>query len=315
MTAVRAVIGALAVASCLGLAAPAEAGPYDACAQRVIRDWYSGGRVDGKYPLACYRAAMRALPEDVRQYSDADREIARALAYARQGLRDPGPGPAAPARKPKPAPPPPQRERAERATSSAARASRSAPAPAPTASGRAEQAGSLSRRASRTRPRRAGPSRKRCRAGRRHGPAVPGDRPRHACRAARGDRRWCPARSAAPPSGRPRGPLESRCDGAADFPANCGFYVSSDRRPRMPGPLAGRAPTRPARRVIRHLGTGRDSMATAKQATQAPQAPQRKRASSSTACSTTRRASRRRGTSRSPAATRSTRSNGRPAMR
>ena len=122
MTAVRAVIGALAVASCLGLAAPAGAGPYDACAQRVIRDWYSGGRVDGTYPLACYRAAMRALPEDVRQYSDADREIARALAYARQGLRDPGPGPAAPARKPRPASPPPPRERAERATSSAARA-------------------------------------------------------------------------------------------------------------------------------------------------------------------------------------------------
>ena len=131
MTAVRAVIGALTVASCLGLAAPAGAGPYDACAQRVIRDWYSGGRVDGTYPLACYRAAMRALPEDVRQYSDADREIARALAYARQGLRDPGPGPAAPARKPRPASPPPPRERAERTTSSAARASRSAPAPSP----------------------------------------------------------------------------------------------------------------------------------------------------------------------------------------
>ena len=131
MTAVRAVIGALTVASCLGFAPPAGAGPYDACAQRVIRDWYSGGRVDGTYPLACYRAAMRALPEDVRQYSDADREIARALAYARQGLRDPGPGPAAPATKPKPAPPPPPRERAERTTSSAARASRSAPAPSP----------------------------------------------------------------------------------------------------------------------------------------------------------------------------------------
>jgi len=93
--------------------------------------------VDGTYPLACYRAAMRALPEDVRQYSDADREIARALAYARQGLRDPGPGPAAPATKPKPAPPPPPRERAERTTSSAARASHSAPAPSPTR--RAEQ--------------------------------------------------------------------------------------------------------------------------------------------------------------------------------
>jgi hypothetical protein len=63
--------------------APAES--LEACAQRVIRDWYSGGRVDRIYPLRCYRAAIRALPNDVLQYSDADRDIARALAYARRG--------------------------------------------------------------------------------------------------------------------------------------------------------------------------------------------------------------------------------------
>jgi hypothetical protein len=92
-------------------AAPAES--LDACAQRVIRDWYSGGRVDEIYPLRCYRAAIRALPDDVLQYSDADRDIARALAYARRGTTEkkaarakpsPPPAPAEPAFGPSPSP-------------------------------------------------------------------------------------------------------------------------------------------------------------------------------------------------------------------
>jgi len=77
------------VAASLTVALPAGASSTDACAQRVIRDWYAGGRVDGVYPLRCYRAAIRALPEDVLQYSDARNEIERALAYAAQGDRDP----------------------------------------------------------------------------------------------------------------------------------------------------------------------------------------------------------------------------------
>ncbi len=87
----RIVLGLVVTASSLTFVVPVEAGQLDTCAQRVIRDWYSGGKVDGVYPLPCYRAAMRTLPEDVRQYSDANREIARALAYARRGLGDPGP--------------------------------------------------------------------------------------------------------------------------------------------------------------------------------------------------------------------------------
>jgi len=86
-------VGALlvaAVALTLGLAPSAAAGPLDACAQRVIRDWYSGGRIDDVYPLACYRAAIRALPADVLQYSNADQDIRRALAFARRGRSDPG---------------------------------------------------------------------------------------------------------------------------------------------------------------------------------------------------------------------------------
>jgi len=76
------------VAASLTAALAAEASSTDPCAQRVIRDWYDGGRVDGVYPLRCYRAAIRALPEDVLQYSDARIEIERALAFAARGDRD-----------------------------------------------------------------------------------------------------------------------------------------------------------------------------------------------------------------------------------
>ena len=70
----------------LVIAAPlASAGSLETCAQRVIRDWYSGGRVDGVYPLPCYRAAIKALPADVLAYSEADADIERALAFARRG--------------------------------------------------------------------------------------------------------------------------------------------------------------------------------------------------------------------------------------
>jgi hypothetical protein len=97
--------------SFLAVAPTVTAGSLEACAERVIRDWYSGGRVDGVYPLPCYRAAIRALPDDVLQYSDADRDIARALEYARRGRSDPGNGP------PEPAPAEAPKAEAERATS------------------------------------------------------------------------------------------------------------------------------------------------------------------------------------------------------
>ncbi len=104
----RRLVGALtftlAALTLLTVAAPAGAGALDACAQRVIRDWYSGGRVDKVYPLRCYRAAIRALPSDVLQYSDADQDIRRALAFARRGRSDPGDGAAAASPAPSPAP-------------------------------------------------------------------------------------------------------------------------------------------------------------------------------------------------------------------
>ena len=79
------------------LAVPAAAPSADAkpCPDKVIdaivADWYKDGRVDQVYALPCYREAIRSLPVDVLVYSNAEEDILRALAYARQGKPDPGP--------------------------------------------------------------------------------------------------------------------------------------------------------------------------------------------------------------------------------
>lgn len=100
-----ALVASAAALTLVVMSPPAGAASLDDCAQRVIRDWYSGGRVDNTYPLACYRAAIRALPNDVLAYSNADQDIRRALAFAQRGRTDPGNGAeAAPKPEPKPAP-------------------------------------------------------------------------------------------------------------------------------------------------------------------------------------------------------------------
>jgi hypothetical protein len=60
------------------------------CAKQVVADWYGDGRIGKIYPLECYRQAIASLPPDVRDYSNAKEEIARALAFAKQGKPDPG---------------------------------------------------------------------------------------------------------------------------------------------------------------------------------------------------------------------------------
>jgi hypothetical protein len=61
------------------------------CAKQVVADWYGDGRVDSIYPLHCYQDAIRSLPIDVLDYSNAKEDILRALAFARKGKPDPGP--------------------------------------------------------------------------------------------------------------------------------------------------------------------------------------------------------------------------------
>jgi hypothetical protein len=73
-----------------GYASPAGAAPKS-CAKQVVADWYGDGRVDSIYPLHCYQDAIRSLPIDVLDYSNAKEDILRALAFARKGKPDPGP--------------------------------------------------------------------------------------------------------------------------------------------------------------------------------------------------------------------------------
>jgi hypothetical protein len=48
------------------------------CASRLLHDW-ADGRIDGIYPVSCYRAALRSLPADLEVYSSAHDDIAQAL--------------------------------------------------------------------------------------------------------------------------------------------------------------------------------------------------------------------------------------------
>lgn len=72
------------------LAAPDDAAAAPQCAKRVVADWYGDGRVDRVYPLHCYTDAIRSLPVDVLDYSNAKEDILRALSFAKRGKPDPG---------------------------------------------------------------------------------------------------------------------------------------------------------------------------------------------------------------------------------
>ena len=48
------------------------------CWKVLINDWYDG-RIDGTYPIHCYREALQHLPTDVDTYSSAREDIKQAL--------------------------------------------------------------------------------------------------------------------------------------------------------------------------------------------------------------------------------------------
>ena len=73
-----------------GIASKVALAKTKSCADQVIADWYDDGRVGKIYPLHCYREAIAKLPPDVLDYSNAQEEIGRALAFATQGKPDPG---------------------------------------------------------------------------------------------------------------------------------------------------------------------------------------------------------------------------------
>jgi hypothetical protein len=67
------------VAAGVFLFAVAPAGAADPCWQQVINDWADNSRVDRRYEIHCYQEALRRLPEDMRAYSTAPDDIARAM--------------------------------------------------------------------------------------------------------------------------------------------------------------------------------------------------------------------------------------------
>ena len=71
----RFLILVLGLLGTLALASPASA---KTCAETLIDDWADNAQIDRKYPVDCYRAAIQALPEDLRAYSSAADDIRRA---------------------------------------------------------------------------------------------------------------------------------------------------------------------------------------------------------------------------------------------
>jgi hypothetical protein len=74
-------VGGLAALSFLAMAAPAGAATTP-CGKKVLDDWWDNGRVDRLYPLHCYEEAIDSIPADIRDYSDAESVISRALQAA-----------------------------------------------------------------------------------------------------------------------------------------------------------------------------------------------------------------------------------------
>ena len=77
---------ALAAVAALAVSATASAASAEkkkgVCWRQLMNDWYDNGRVDRSYEIACYRAAIKHLPRDVRNYSDAYDVMSRALSSA-----------------------------------------------------------------------------------------------------------------------------------------------------------------------------------------------------------------------------------------
>jgi len=59
-------------------AARVQAAKVANCAHRLLKDW-NDGRIDGSYPITCYRQAIEKLPADLLVYSSAEDDIRQAL--------------------------------------------------------------------------------------------------------------------------------------------------------------------------------------------------------------------------------------------
>ena len=75
---VRLLVIALALVGLVALSTPVAASAKQPCWKDIMDDWYKDARIDGSYSQACYRAADKNIPQDLRDYSDLPSEIAQA---------------------------------------------------------------------------------------------------------------------------------------------------------------------------------------------------------------------------------------------
>jgi hypothetical protein len=75
---VRLLAIAIALTGLIALSTPVAASAKQPCWKDIMDDWYPDESIDGSYSQACYRAADKNIPQDLRDYSDLPNEIARA---------------------------------------------------------------------------------------------------------------------------------------------------------------------------------------------------------------------------------------------
>jgi hypothetical protein len=84
------VVAALLASAVVASSVPETATAATACGKKVLADWFDNGRIDRLYPLHCYEEAIDAIPDDIRDYADAEEVISRALQSALRGDLDEG---------------------------------------------------------------------------------------------------------------------------------------------------------------------------------------------------------------------------------
>ena len=80
---------ALVASAFVALSVTGTAAAATPCGKKVLGDWFDNGRIDRLYPLHCYEEAIDAIPDDIRDYADAEEVISRALQSALRGEIDP----------------------------------------------------------------------------------------------------------------------------------------------------------------------------------------------------------------------------------
>lgn len=80
---------ALATAAFVALSLPGTA-MATACGDAVLADWFDNGRIDRLYQAHCYEEAIDDIPDDLRDYANAEEIIGRALQASLRNELDPG---------------------------------------------------------------------------------------------------------------------------------------------------------------------------------------------------------------------------------